>query len=245
MVDLVGQINWQKCGGLVPVVTQEAHTKEVLMQAFVDEEALKRSLESGFAHYFSRTKGSIWKKGETSGFTQKIVKILLDCDNDAVLYLVEQEGVACHSGQKSCFYREIKSNSNLTNSCEAGGVTAPKYDILDKLYHTAIERKFAADSQNSYIAKLYSRGENGYLKKICEEAGEFCCALKDAKSGDENRAEHGSLKGDVIYEASDLLFHLVIALADLDLHPSQILKELERREGTSGIAEKKSRENQI
>ncbi|ADN01594.1 phosphoribosyl-AMP cyclohydrolase [Spirochaeta thermophila] len=101
-------LDFAKMGGLVPVVTQEVHTGEVLMVAFLDPEAWELSLATGYAHYYSRTRRRIWKKGETSGHVQRIVEVRIDCDNDAVLFLVEQErGTACHTGRRSCFYRTL------------------------------------------------------------------------------------------------------------------------------------------
>ncbi|AEJ60929.1 Phosphoribosyl-AMP cyclohydrolase [Spirochaeta thermophila DSM 6578] len=101
-------LDFGKMGGLVPVVTQEVHTGEVLMVAFLDPEAWELSLATGYAHYYSRTRRRIWKKGETSGHVQRIVEVRIDCDNDAVLFLVEQEGgTACHTGRRSCFYRTL------------------------------------------------------------------------------------------------------------------------------------------
>ncbi|MGB9732157.1 MULTISPECIES: phosphoribosyl-AMP cyclohydrolase [Calditerrivibrio] len=102
-------IKWDKMNGLIPVVVQDIDSKDVLMQAFVNEEALRLSIKSGYAHYFSRSRNTIWKKGETSGNVQKIVKILVDCDEDCILYMVKQSGVACHTGEYSCFFREINA----------------------------------------------------------------------------------------------------------------------------------------
>ncbi|MEM2120064.1 MAG: phosphoribosyl-AMP cyclohydrolase [Archaeoglobaceae archaeon] len=93
--------------GLIPVVVQDAKTGEVLMLAYANEEALRRTLETGYAHYWSRSRNKLWMKGETSGNTQKIVEIRVDCDCDTLLYLVEQKGNACHTGHKSCFFRRL------------------------------------------------------------------------------------------------------------------------------------------
>ena len=93
--------------GLVPVVVQDEETKDVLMQAYVSEEALNLSIDTGFAHYFSRSRNSIWKKGETSGNVQKIKSILVDCDGDCLIYLVTQKGPACHTGEQTCFFQKI------------------------------------------------------------------------------------------------------------------------------------------
>jgi len=93
--------------GLVPVVVQDVRTKEVLMLAYANEEALRKTFETGYAHYWSRSRNKLWMKGETSGNVQKVVEVRIDCDNDAVLYLVEQKGVACHTGNYTCFYRKL------------------------------------------------------------------------------------------------------------------------------------------
>lgn len=243
-------VNWDKIDGLLPVIVQEESSNEVLMLAYMNEEALNLSLKTGFAHYFSRTKNRIWKKGEESGNIQIIRSALLDCDNDSLLIKVEQKGgVACHTGKKSCFFNEISLTSKtLTNT---KFIKNEKYDIFDHLYHVALDRKLNCDTQNSYIAKLYSKGQNAYLKKICEEAGEFCFALKDLSKfkkykefGKESFGEHkaGDPSYDVIYEAADIFFHIIVALADFDLHPSRIIDELKRREGISGIEEKNARD---
>jgi len=93
--------------GLIPVVVQDVNTKEVLMLAYANEEAIRKTLETGYAHYWSRSRKKLWMKGETSGNVQKVVEIRVDCDNDAILYLVEQKGVACHTGNYTCFYRKL------------------------------------------------------------------------------------------------------------------------------------------
>ena len=94
--------------GLIPVIVQDVNTKEVLMLAYANEEAIRKTIETGYAHYWSRSRRKIWKKGETSGNVQKIVEIRVDCDCDALLYIVEQKGVACHTGNYSCFFRRIE-----------------------------------------------------------------------------------------------------------------------------------------
>ena len=93
--------------GLVPVIVQDVRTKEVLMLAYANKEALKKTFETGYAHFWSRSRNKLWMKGETSGNVQKVVEVRIDCDNDAILYLVEQKGVACHTGNYSCFYRKL------------------------------------------------------------------------------------------------------------------------------------------
>ena len=100
-------IDFEKGAGILPVVVQEADTKAVLMQAYTNREALELTLKEGYAYYYSRSRKSLWKKGETSGHLQKIVKVMVDCDEDCLLYIVHQTGAACHTGEKSCFFREL------------------------------------------------------------------------------------------------------------------------------------------
>ena len=108
----VSQLKAEPTTGLVPVVTQDWRTKEVLMVAYADQEALRKTIETGYAHYWSRSRRSLWRKGETSGNIQTIREILIDCDFDTVLYLVEQKGPACHTGQRTCFHNRLEANSS-------------------------------------------------------------------------------------------------------------------------------------
>ncbi len=317
------KIDWEKTGGLLPVVVQDVASGEVLMLAYMDEEALNLSLETGFAHYFSRTKNRIWKKGEQSGNVQKIEDAYLDCDNDTLLIKVEQKGgAACHTGAKSCFFRKIasvnlggESERNLTGadgriltgelnlagkngqilereqnlSASEAQTKKPAYDIIDEIYHVILERKLNADPQTSYVASLFKKGENAVLKKVGEEAGELIMACKDASAarrfenltekhtsessnlkktqageaqilsrdeqdlnsrnltqGAKEQGEKDELKkalDGVVYEAADLCFHSLIALAAHGIHPERVKAELARRFGLSGIEEKNSRKD--
>ena len=317
------KIDWEKTGGLLPVVVQEIASGEVLMLAYMDEEALNLSLETGFAHYFSRTKNRIWKKGEQSGNVQKIAGAYLDCDNDTLLIKVEQKGgAACHTGAKSCFFRKIaganfsgERERNLTgadgriltgelNLADENGqilerkqnlsvseaqAKKPAYGIIDEIYHVILERKLNADPQTSYVASLFKKGENAVLKKVGEEATELVMACKDASAArrfenltDKHASESSNLKktqageaqilscdeqdlnsrnltqgtkeqgekdglkkalDGVVYEAADLCFHSLIALAAHGIHPERVKAELARRFGLSGIEEKNSRKD--
>lgn len=243
------KIDWQKVSGLIPAIIQDFDTNEVLMLGFMNEESLNLSIKTGFTHFFSRSKNRIWQKGETSGHTQKIEKIFLDCDSDTLLIKVKQIGQACHTGNKTCFFNEISIQQN-EKSIQNLEKRPTNYEILDEIYHTILDRKFNANPQNSYVASLYKKGENHYLKKIAEESAEFILACKDLKKfekygdlGRENFGEHkeNNPKFDLIYEGSDLIFHLCVALADFGIHPENLLNELKRREGLSGLEEKKSR----
>ena len=300
------KIDWEKTGGLLPVVVQDVASSEVLMLAYMDEEALNLSLETGFAHYFSRTKNRIWKKGEQSGNVQKIVDAYLDCDNDTLLIKVEQQGgAACHTGANLGGESErnlagadgrilagknwqiLEREQNL--SASEAQTKKPAYDIIDEIYHVILERKLNADPQTSYVASLFKKGENAVLKKVGEEAGELIMACKDASAarrfenltekhtsessnlkktqadeaqilsrdeqdlnsrnltqGAKEQGEKDELKkalDGVVYEAADLCFHSLIALAAHGIHPERVKAELARRFGLSGIEEKNSRKD--
>ncbi len=223
----IEKIDWDKTDGLIPVVTQDINTNEVLMLAYANEEALNLTLQTNIAHYFSRSKQRIWKKGESSGHTQEIVDILLDCDNDTLLFKVKQNGVACHTGRKSCFFTSIKQNKEIL---DIKVDTSSTYGVIDTLYHTIQERK-NDNPEKSYTAKLLQGKQNSMLKKIVEESGEFTFAIKD---NDEE---------EIIYEAADLTYHALVALASKNINPDRIKQELARRFGISGIVEKNSRNN--
>jgi phosphoribosyl-ATP pyrophosphohydrolase/phosphoribosyl-AMP cyclohydrolase len=224
-VNIIETIDFDKQGGMVPVVTQDANTNEVLMLAYMNKEAVELTLSTSFAHYFSRSKQRMWKKGESSGHTQKVIDILLDCDNDTILLKVEQEGVACHTGRKSCFFVDMKTGDN-TLDVEVDTTSA--YGVIDTLYHTILERK-NTDDEKSYTSKLLNGEENSLLKKIVEEASEFTFAIKDKD------------KEEIIYEAADVTYHMLVALAKENISPDRIKQELARRFGMSGIEEKNNR----
>ncbi|MGZ5207511.1 MAG: bifunctional phosphoribosyl-AMP cyclohydrolase/phosphoribosyl-ATP diphosphatase HisIE [Sulfuricurvum sp.] len=218
------QIDWKK-SELLPVIVQDSTTLEVLMMAYMNRESLELSLSTKVAHYFSRSKQRLWKKGESSGHLQHIERFLLDCDNDTLLIIVRQEGVACHTGRKSCFFTDIESNEIIS---EPQIDTVSTYGIIDELYHTILERR-NSDPETSWTAKLLSKGDNAILKKVVEEAGEFAFAVKD---DDED---------EIIYECADLVYHVLVALGHKNISPDRIKQELVRRVGVSGISEKNSR----
>lgn len=226
MDNAVNRVDWEKCE-LLPVIVQDNSNNEVLMMAYMNKEALELSLSTKIAHYFSRSKQRIWKKGESSGHTQKIHSFFLDCDNDTLLIKVTQEGVACHTGRRSCFFTELESGDAIS---EAEVSSEALYGVIDTLYHTIQERK-NADPSSSWTAKLLSKGENTILKKVVEEAGEFSFAYKD---DDES---------EMIYEAADLTYHMLVALASKNISPDRIKQELASRFDMSGIEEKNSRKD--
>jgi phosphoribosyl-ATP pyrophosphohydrolase/phosphoribosyl-AMP cyclohydrolase len=216
-------IDWEKVDGLLPVIVQEDATNEVLMLAYMNEEALTLSLQTNQAHYFSRTKQRIWRKGEESGNTQTIKSFLLDCDQDTLVIKVDQIGPACHTGKHSCFFTDLESGDSVLEVEEK-----PHYSVVDELYHTILSRK-GADPKSSYTASLLAKGDNSMLKKVVEEAGEFSFAIKDND------------KDEIIYEAADLLYHTLVAMASKNVSPDRVKQEIARRFGMSGIEEKNSR----
>lgn len=226
MQEVLNRVDWDK-SELLPVIVQDVANNEVLMMAYMNREALELSLSTKVAHYFSRSKQRIWKKGESSGHTQAIHSFNIDCDNDTLLIKVTQEGVACHTGRRSCFFTELESGN--TNS-EVQVNSEAMYGVIDTLYHTIQERK-NADPSTSWTAKLLSKGDNTILKKVVEEAGEFSFAYKD---NDEK---------EMVYEAADLTYHMLVALAAKNISPDRIKQELARRFDMSGIAEKNARDD--
>jgi len=193
--------------GLIPVITQNYYTGKILMQAYANKEAIEETLKSGYATYFSRSRNALWKKGETSGNYQKIMDIKVDCDEDSIIYLVVEEGPACHTGEESCFYR----NLNL----EKDSKPVP-FEILHKLYEKIQERKETMP-EGSYVASLFKKGSDKIIQKVGEEAVETVIALKNKN------------KDEIVYETSDLLFHLLIALVDAGVKLSDIEEELLKR----------------
>jgi phosphoribosyl-ATP pyrophosphohydrolase/phosphoribosyl-AMP cyclohydrolase len=219
-------INWEK-NPLIPAIVQDHLTKEVLMLAYMNQEAFNLTLSTGFAHYYSRSRKRLWKKGESSGHTQKIVDILIDCDEDTILLLVKQKGVACHTGRKSCFFRSIKEEIKLIDNKVVD--TSKIYGVVDRLYHTILERKNSTSQKKSWTKKLLEDQEL-LLNKIQEESAELVEAIKSESNKE------------VIHEAADLLYHSLVGLASRDISPDEIRQELNKRFGISGIEEKESRQ---
>jgi len=184
---------------LMPVVVQDVQNNNVLMLAYMNDESLELTKKTGFMHYWSRSRNAIWKKGETSGNFQKCIELFSDCDNDAMLARVEQKGVACHTGTYSCFYKE----------------PIPAEDIVTELWRVFDERK-SGQNPSSYTFRLLSN-RNLLLKKIAEESSEVIIAAKDKQ------------RKEIVYEAGDLLYHLMVLLYDEGITMDDIYKELEGR----------------
>jgi phosphoribosyl-ATP pyrophosphohydrolase/phosphoribosyl-AMP cyclohydrolase len=184
---------------LIPVIVQDIRNNNVLMLAYANDEALELTKKTGYMHYWSRSRNAIWKKGETSGHVQRVYELRYDCDNDAILARVEQEGPACHTGNYSCFSKEpLKPD-----------------DIFNQLYRVFEERE-RNPTEESYTCKLL-RDKNKMLKKIAEEAAEIIMAAKD-----EDRKQ-------IIYEAGDLMYHLLVMLYSRRITMDEVMEELQRR----------------
>ena len=216
--------------GLIPVITRDADSGEVLMMAFMNAEAVAKTLETGRVHYYSRSRRKLWMKGESSGHVQTVREIRFDCDADCLLITVEQEGAACHTGHKSCFYRRWEGAAAVSEAEKAADPLAAyaRHDILDAVYHVIQERR-QNPGEKSYVASLFAKGLDKILGKIGEEATETAVA---GKGGD---------RDEVVYEVADLFFHTLVLLGYYDLPPERIYAELRRRFGLSGIEEKESR----
>ena len=195
--------------GLVPVVTQDIKTGAVLMLAYMNEEALRQTLDTGYAVYYSRSRQSLWKKGETSGHVQKVRAIHYDCDGDSLLMLVEQAGAACHTGEYTCFHNELVS-------LVEGSAKAPSAHILQEVFNVIADRK-EHPKEGSYTNYLLDKGVEKICKKVGEEAAESIIA-----------AVKGS-REELRYEAADLVYHLLVLLFNQGLTPMELWAELAKR----------------
>ena len=204
--------------GLIPAVVQEADTGECLMVAWMNREAVEKTLATGVTHFWSRSRGTLWRKGETSGHTQHVRALYVDCDTDTLLVQVHQDGVACHTGNRSCFFRRL---GTVTGS----GDDIASASMLDRLERIIAERK-ASPPRGSYVAKLLAGGEAGIARKIGEEAVEVVTA---ALGGEGDRR--------VVEEVADLLFHTLVLLGHREIPLRDVLQELARRHaGRDGAA---------
>jgi phosphoribosyl-ATP pyrophosphohydrolase/phosphoribosyl-AMP cyclohydrolase len=191
--------------GLVPVVTQDMYSGEVLMLAYVNREAVEMTLKTGEAHYYSRSRKSLWHKGATSGHVQKVSEVRLDCDEDALLYRVDQTGAACHTGEYSCFFRNLD------------GEQVPAIGEMLMALERTIDQRIRDLPEGSYVSKLHTRGVGYISQKVVEEAGESIVAALEDKPDE--------LTGEV----ADLLFHLTVLLREKGLNLQDIASELARR----------------
>ncbi len=210
--------------GLVPAIAQDARTGAVLMLAYMNEDAYRRTRETGFAHFWSRSRQELWKKGATSGNVLSVIDIALDCDSDAVLLTVEPAGPACHTGASACFdasrhQLDDADADHGTRPPAAGGLQG--FFDLESLWATIADR---ADRlpEGSYTAELIAGGVDATARKVLEEATEVVLAAKNHAVGKESRDRVAS-------EAADVVYHLLVLLAERGISPQFVLDELAGR----------------
>jgi phosphoribosyl-ATP pyrophosphohydrolase/phosphoribosyl-AMP cyclohydrolase len=195
--------------GLIPAIVQDVRTREVLTLAYMNAESFARTVETKETWFWSRSRNKLWRKGETSGNTQKVVELLLDCDGDAIVVLVDPAGPACHTGARSCF--DSAGTAQLITTDQ----------LLDRLYDLVKEREKARPT-GSYTAYLFDEGLDKILKKLGEESTETIVA---AKNNEDER---------LISEVADLVYHLIVLLVARGISLDQIRAELGRRRTAGG-----------
>jgi phosphoribosyl-ATP pyrophosphohydrolase/phosphoribosyl-AMP cyclohydrolase len=205
--------------GLVPCVMQDFVSGEVLTLAYMNAEALRLTRETGEVHFFSRSRRQLWRKGETSGNVQRVRQLRYDCDGDAIIALVEPAGPACHTGERSCFYRDLDGSADPAPDAPAvdGEPRAVPYEALSALART-LEQRRAERPEGSYTVKLLADPEL-IGEKVCEEAEEVSRAARE--ESDARLAE----------EAADLLYHLEVLLLSRDVPLAAALEVLNARRG--------------
>lgn len=194
--------------GLVPCIVQDARSREVLTLAYMNGESLVKTVETRETWFWSRSRGELWHKGATSGNTQKVIEMRYDCDQDAVLLLVEPNGPACHKGEETCFHEIM-----LKDSAVAGGSGLGILSTLESL----IEERQQQIPEGSYTTYLFEKGVDKILKKVGEEAAEVIIAAKNRD------------KEELTWEAADLMFHLMVLLREQDVRLNEVLAVLEER----------------
>jgi phosphoribosyl-AMP cyclohydrolase / phosphoribosyl-ATP pyrophosphohydrolase len=197
--------------GLIPAVVQEAETGEVLMVAWMDRDAVTATLKTGLTHFWSRSRQTAWRKGETSGHSQHVQGVYADCDADTLLVQVHQEGVACHTGNRTCFFTGLQGPGAAAN-------------MLDRIEQIVAIRKTAPPA-GSYVAGLLAKGEAAICRKVGEEAVEVITA-----------ALGGEGDGRLIEEVADLWFHTLVLLGERSIPLRDVLEELARRHATGAVA---------
>lgn len=200
--------------GLIAAIAQDYETKDVLMHAYMNKEALEKTINTGKVHYFSRSRNTLWLKGETSGNIQNVKEIRYDCDGDALLIFVKQVGGACHTGHRSCFYRNIEAE--LVSNKVFNEKEVYKKNVLDELYKVITDRR-DNPIEGSYTNYLFNKGIDKILKKVGEENAEVIIA---SKNNDKN---------EIVCETSDLIYHLSVLLVNCGVTWGDIFKELDNR----------------
>ncbi len=198
--------------GLAAAIVQDARTLEVLTLAYMNEESLRRTIETGETWFWSRSRQELWHKGETSGNTQRVVSLTIDCDGDALRVLVLPNGPACHKGERTCFHQVLHENPNGVEQKKDQSIG----NLLNELY-SVIESRKREMPAGSYTSYLFEQGLDKILKKVGEESSETIIAAKN-----EDREA-------LIREVSDLLYHLMVLLVERGVALSEVQDELARR----------------
>jgi len=196
----ISQLNFEKLNGLIPAIIMDNRNKKILMLGFMNKKALQKTMETKLVTFYSRTKKSLWTKGETSGNYLKLVNMVSDCDYDSLLISVIPDGPTCHTGKYSCF--DIEENESL--------------EFLNTLFNLIEERKTKLP-QNSYTTRLFQDGDNRIIQKVGEEAIETVIAAKNKN------------KEEIINEVSDLIYHLFVMLVSQDIKLSEVVAVLMNR----------------
>jgi phosphoribosyl-AMP cyclohydrolase / phosphoribosyl-ATP pyrophosphohydrolase len=207
--------------GLITAVAQDRATGEVRMVAWMNQEALARTLETGLATFYSRSRQKLWIKGETSNHRLRVESVIADCDGDTLLLLVDPEGPSCHTGRPNCFFRPLGSDGPVESESEA----LPYLFELESV----IRKRQASTGERSYTRSLLDGGAAKVNAKISEEAGELVAAIQ------------GETNERVASEAADVLYHLLVGLRLRGVALSDVVRELSRRSSRSGHAEKAAR----
>jgi phosphoribosyl-ATP pyrophosphohydrolase/phosphoribosyl-AMP cyclohydrolase len=209
--------------GLIAVIAQDAETGEVRMMAYADKTAIERTLSTGLAHFYSRSRQQLWKKGESSGNTLRVRNVWVDCDGDTLIYMVDPAGPSCHTGAQTCFFRRLDPDGDLL---EAGSDSAAP--TLLRLERTLQARK-TSDAGKSYTKSLLDAGPTKIDSKLREEAAELGQALI------------GESDDRVASEAGDVIYHLLVGLVLREVSLRDLFSELSKRFAQSGHEEKASR----
>ena len=218
MENIIKQVKFNG-DGLIPAIIQDFETNEVLMMAYMNEEALEKSLDTGLTHFYSRSRQKLWKKGETSGHVQIIKNIKIDCDSDTLLIAVEQKVAACHTGHYSCFFKELLENKIKTVGDKVflpEEVYSNKSQILKEI-NSVINERLKNPKEGSYTNYLFEKGLDKILKKVGEESSEVIIAAK-------NKSE-----SELVYEVADLFYHIIVLLVNKGLTIEDIFDELKKR----------------
>jgi len=194
--------------GLIPAIVQHARSGEVLMLGYMNEEALRLTHESGLVTFWSRSRSEIWQKGATSGNTLRVISVRQDCDGDALLVLAEPAGPTCHTGERSCFFRDM-AGASLAAPAVPGSILARLTDV--------IHQRGEQQDETSYTAKLLHGGVDRIGKKIGEEAAEVIIGAKNGSPAE------------LTYEMADLIYHSLVLLENQGVAPEDVWRELERR----------------